>query len=212
MSNFFPATFTMEQLSFSCAEQAFQFFKAKTCKREDKMNKIMDMSNPKDIKTTGDDIPSRAVWEQHKEAFMRAIVFNKFNQNGDIRRKLIDTGDIQLYECTRNRWWGSGLRFDSPEWQTGPCPGLNKLGLILMDVRSALRKITYPEDANLKSPGQVIKAITAMDKEIRDLQDPVIKPADIEQVPTINQAIVLSEVTTDINLVKATEDKQEEWI
>lgn len=41
-SNFFPVTFTMEQLSFSCAEQAYQFFKAKTCKREDKMSKIMD--------------------------------------------------------------------------------------------------------------------------------------------------------------------------
>lgn len=174
LSNFFPATFTMEQLSFSCAEQAFQFFKARTCKREDKVNKIMGMSNPRDIKATGDDIQSLATWELHKEAFMRAVVFSKFNQNEEIRRKLIDTGNIPLYECTRNRWWGSGLRLDSPEWQSGTCPGLNKLGLILSDVRSALRKITYPEDANQKSPGQIIQVIKALDTGQRNYGSPGI--------------------------------------
>lgn len=163
LSNFFPATLTMEQLSFSSAEQAYQYFKARTC-----ANKILTLSNPRDIKLTGDEVPTTAVWEQNKEAFMRAVVFSKFRQNDDLRKKLLDTGDLPLYECTKNRWWGSGLHLDSPEWETGNYPGLNKLGGILAEVCRALKKATYQADASLRSPTTIIKKIAMIDREIQE--------------------------------------------
>lgn len=167
LSNFHPATLTMEQLVFSSAEQAYQHFKCRTCMRNDKADKILIMSNPRKIKMTGDDTPSLAIWEQSKEKFMRSIIYCKFNQNEELKTKLLNTGELPLYECTRNRWWGSGLRLDSPEWDTGVCPGLNKLGTIIADVRKVLRKKTFPCDAALKSPTALIKAVTKLDQEIQ---------------------------------------------
>lgn len=61
LSNFFPVTFRMEQLSFSSAEQAYQFFKARTCGKENAASKFLDMSDPRDIKYDGDNLPATAV-------------------------------------------------------------------------------------------------------------------------------------------------------
>lgn len=63
----------MEQHVFSFAEQAYQFFKCRTCKRDDRATKILDMSSPRDIEVGGNDITSTAVWEEHKESFMQSI-------------------------------------------------------------------------------------------------------------------------------------------
>lgn len=128
LSNFYPITLKIEGDNFNSAEQANQFFKTHICKRDDRARKIMSMTNPRDIKIAGDDIPSTAIWEQYKEEFMRCIVYSKFSQNEEIKLKLINTEELPLYECTTNRWWGSGLRLDSPEWATSNPPGLNKLG------------------------------------------------------------------------------------
>lgn len=57
-------------------------------------------SDPEEIKETRDHVTSLTIWEENKEAFMRSIVFAKFNQNEEIRRKRLDTGDLNFYECT----------------------------------------------------------------------------------------------------------------
>lgn len=167
LSNFFPVTLTNEQQSFSSSEQAYNFFKARTCRRDATADKIMSMSNPRYIKEAGESFPSTAVWEAHKEAFMRSIVFSKFKQNEAIKMKLLATGEQPLYECTRNRWWGCGLRFDSPEWANGTPPGLNKMGTILMEVRAVLRKTTWNQEVMIKSPSAILKSITAMSDKIQ---------------------------------------------
>lgn len=222
LSNFFPATFTIEQLSFSSAEQAYQYFKAKTCRRDECANKILTQSNPKKIKENGDEIPTKAVWEQHKEAFMHSIVYSKFSQNNDLKMRLLDTGDLPMFECTRNRWWGCGLRLDSPEWKTGTYPGLNKLGNILGEVRQALRKSTFPVDAVLKSSSAIIRKITEMDQEIQlragaeaPLKDKeaLTKPAEGEPALPSNKdgagkvAINTSDMDVDDDLSSTTDNE-----
>lgn len=167
LSNFYPVTFQMEGQNFNCAEQAYQFFRSTTCKRDDRARKIMDMTIPRDIKIAGDDVPSTAVWEQHKERFMRSVAYSKFSQNEEIMLKLINTEELPLYECTTNRWWGSGLHLDSPEWTTSKPPGLNKMGLILMDVRRSLRKKADKGSALTKSPGAIIRSVLKLDDEIQ---------------------------------------------
>lgn len=76
----------MEQHVFSSAEQAYQFFKVHTCGKENAALEFLAMSDPRDIKYDGDQIPATAVWEQNKKAFMRAVIYSKFNQNEAIRK------------------------------------------------------------------------------------------------------------------------------
>lgn len=167
LSNFYKVTFKLRQHTFTSAEQAYFFFKARICKKEEAAMTFLGMSNPRQIKKDGDQIPSTAVWEANKEGFMRSIVYAKFAQNSAILEKLLNTGESPLYECTRNRWWGCGLRFDAPEWRDlKVVPGLNKLGKILMEVRSALRKTTRKEAALVASPGALIRSIAIQSQEI----------------------------------------------
>lgn len=50
LSNLFPVTLTVEQYSFSSSEQAYQFFKARTCRREDSASKILFCQIPRKSK------------------------------------------------------------------------------------------------------------------------------------------------------------------
>lgn len=127
LSNFHPATLTIEHQNFNCAEQAFQFFKAMTCKRNDTAEKNTVPYHPQRyIKAAGDSVITTALWEANKEAFMRSVVFNKFKQNEELKLKLLATDDLPLYEYVSNRWWACGLQLDAPEWAKGTFPGLTK--------------------------------------------------------------------------------------
>lgn len=74
--------------------------------------------------------PLRADWEAVKDDVMRRAVRAKFEQHADIRAVLLGTGDAQLVEHTKNdSYWADG----------GDGSGRNMLGLILMELRAALR-------------------------------------------------------------------------
>lgn len=200
LSNFYPVTLTVEDQCFNCAEQAFQFFKARTCKRDDMASKILTQSNPRDIKTSGDSFPTTAVWEAHKEAFMRSVVYSKFAKNEEIKMKLLATQETPLYECVTNRWWGCGLHLDSPEWNNGVCPGLNKTGQIIMDVRKALRKSTWSGDAMSKSPSKIIKAITSLSDEIQGHQTSMIPDRyEIPMIPEVENPNMATQQPVDMD-------------
>lgn len=98
----------------------------------------MLLSDPKDIKSAGDNMPVDATWEKEKVSVMEEKVTQKFFQNKILAKKLCETGDLPLYEATRNIFWGCGLRINSKLWLTGNPPGQNKIGKILVEVRSKL--------------------------------------------------------------------------
>jgi len=80
--------------------------------------------------------PLRCDWEEVKDSVMRTAVMAKFVQNKHLTPMLLGTGDRRLVEHTHNdRYWGDG----------GDGTGLNKLGMILMEVRELIRegKVTY---------------------------------------------------------------------
>jgi|GEM_PF-1749308 len=75
--------------------------------------------------------PLRADWETAKDDVMRKAVLAKFSQHAEIRAGLLATGESTLVEHTANdSYWADG----------GNGYGLNKLGLILMEVREILRR------------------------------------------------------------------------
>ncbi len=77
------------------------------------------------------DVKIRPDWESVKDNVMRKAVFNKFLQNPNLWALLNSTGDRYLAEhTTRDSYWGDG----------GTGTGKNRLGQILMETRTLLRK------------------------------------------------------------------------
>lgn len=73
--------------------------------------------------------PLRKDWEKVKDDVMRVALMFKFAQNADIRAKLLGTDDALLIEDSPiDYYWGCG--------ENGT--GKNKLGLLLMEVRTVL--------------------------------------------------------------------------
>lgn len=72
--------------------------------------------------------PLRQDWEDVKDDIMREVVIAKFTQNKALTSTLLDPGDATIVEHTTNdRYWADGS-------------GKNMLGIILMEVRNAIRK------------------------------------------------------------------------
>ncbi len=75
--------------------------------------------------------PLRKDWESVKDNVMREAVFAKFLQNEDAKSTLLGTQNALLVEHTANDgYWADG----------GDGSGKNMLGIILMEVRGAIRE------------------------------------------------------------------------
>jgi ribA/ribD-fused uncharacterized protein len=74
--------------------------------------------------------PLRPDWEAVKEAVMREALCAKFEQHPKLKSLLLATGEAELIEHTRNdRYWADG----------GDGTGLNRLGVLLMELRTQFR-------------------------------------------------------------------------
>jgi len=75
--------------------------------------------------------PLRPDWESAKDDIMREALRAKFTQHAGLRSLLLDTGDSELIEHTKNdSYWGDG----------GDGTGKNRLGQLLMELRAEFRK------------------------------------------------------------------------
>lgn len=95
-------------------------------------NKIRKAANPMLAAQMGRNrkIKIRKDWESVKDQIMYDAVYAKFTQHEELKELLLSTGNAKLIEHTENdAYWGDG----------GDGKGKNKLGLILMKVRSALQ-------------------------------------------------------------------------
>ena len=92
------------------------------------------------LKRLGDSVnpPPGSTWNKYREKIMQDALLAKFTQHNNIREKLKQTGNATLVEATRDRFWGAGAELYSNEVKTSTWSGLNKLGLLPMEVRSNL--------------------------------------------------------------------------
>lgn len=134
LSNFYPSLFTFcfndenkTQISAICksGEHAYQAMKAKHF--SDAVN-VLKCSSPDEAKKMGRIIKLKDNWEKIKIQVMYDIVFQKFEQNEELKNKLINTGKMELVE--ENDWhdtfWGVDINTKK---------GQNHLGKILMEIR-----------------------------------------------------------------------------
>lgn len=147
LSNFFPCKLVINGQRFVNSEQAYQYNKALICNRDDIAKSVKECTIPKKIKRFGDKADPLPEWEEKKEEVMKCILIGKFSQNEQLREKLIRTDNAQLLECTSNRYWGTGWRFEAEGWKKGlTFPGRNRLGVLLAEVRELLNTGKYSDD------------------------------------------------------------------
>lgn len=142
-SNWYPAVFTVDGVTYYNAEQYLMQQKALCCGDEATAARVMENPDPKTVKLLGRAISpyDDAKWCAVRQEVIYRGLLAKFGQNSGLRHQLLSTGDALIAECSPNdRIWGIGIPLDDPrhqdvtQWQ-----GESILGNALMRVRQTLR-------------------------------------------------------------------------
>ena len=131
LSNFFNMPVYYNGLLYLNSEAAFQAQKT----LDSKERKRFSTMNPSEAKRAGRSVELREDWEYVKDDIMFDIVLSKFASNPILRKLLLTTGDEELVE---------GNTWNDTYWGVCNGRGQNKLGKILMRVRSLLKE-AYPD-------------------------------------------------------------------
>ena len=127
-------------LEYKNAEQYMMAHKALLFKDSVLFNKIMDEDDPSLIKALGRKIKNfdADVWNMHKFKIVLQGTRLKFNQNPELLKRLMETGERCIVEASPyDKIWGIGLRAsEAVKIPEEKWPGENLLGKALMIVRS----------------------------------------------------------------------------
>ncbi len=130
LSNSSPHGFQLDGVFWPTVEHYFQAqkFPSDPAYKE----KIRKARTPKEAKSLGHSrkVPLRLDWEQIKEKVMRKGLRAKFTSHPGLATLLLGTGRRQLIEnAPSDYYWGCGCDGS----------GKNRLGILLMELRTALR-------------------------------------------------------------------------
>ena len=142
-SQWHPCTFTVDGVTYTCAEQFMMAEKAALFGDDAVRAKVLASTDPRKQKALGRQV--RNFDHDRWTAACRDVVHRgnlaKFGHDAELRGRLLATGDRRLVEASPvDRIWGIGLAADDPraadpsQWR-----GTNWLGEALDRVRQALR-------------------------------------------------------------------------
>jgi ribA/ribD-fused uncharacterized protein len=129
-SNFAAYPFRINNKVWKTSEHYFQAQKFAGTEHEEELRLV---ASPMVVARMGRSRqrPLREDWEIAKDDIMRQALRAKFTQNEELKKILLETGDAELVEHTRNdNYWGDG----------GDGTGKNMLGKLLMELREELKK------------------------------------------------------------------------
>jgi ribA/ribD-fused uncharacterized protein len=142
-SNFYETEFELDAVKYKSAEHAFEAVKAKTFGDEEMFEKILKAKSAQSAKSFGNKVKDfkEETWKEKQDEVMKTVLRAKFTQNLELRKKLLDTEDKVLANAdSRDKYWGIGtsantsMAKDPKKWK-----GENKLGVMLMELRTAIR-------------------------------------------------------------------------
>lgn len=143
-SNWHKCSFEIDGKSYNCTEQHMMAEKAKLFEDWDARKKILKSKNAREQKKLGREVRGfkESVWKKHSFDIVVKGNIAKYEQNPELKAKLLATGKKVLVEASPNdKIWGVGLHESDPEahdmkmWQ-----GTNLLGAVLMVVRDHLHE------------------------------------------------------------------------
>jgi len=145
-TNFSPHSIRYNGEDYPTSEHLFQSLKFKDPRDADR---IRQCKSPRDAFTTAQRMSDRVRKEWHASSYniiaMRKALLLKFTQHEDLKRMLLDTGDLTLIEDSPiDSFWGVG-----PDGR-----GQNQLGIALMRIRTILKRwlIRAPSCSTLLLP------------------------------------------------------------
>lgn len=141
-SQWHPARFILNGITFNCVEQYMMYAKAKLFGDEEMAKLILRAKSPIEQKKLGRQVKSfdRAKWESHCKQIVYDGNHAKFTQNEDLLQILLQTAGTTLVEASPvDSIWGVGLAEDDPRIQDRKTwRGKNWLGEVLTRVREDL--------------------------------------------------------------------------
>ena len=102
VSNLNRVSFVYEELSFTSVEQAYTYMKAMVCGALAILSCIRSVHDPFQIKFYSCKIKATKEWHEQRDQILYEIAKEKFRQNPTYRDALLATGDLPLYEATRD--------------------------------------------------------------------------------------------------------------
>jgi ribA/ribD-fused uncharacterized protein len=126
LSNMSESSFKVGQETYPTVEHFFQAMKTTDSAQR---AKILAAKTAGEAKKIGRTVTLRKNWTQIREEVMETALRAKFQQNPELKKKLIDTGDVELIE---GNTWGDTF------WGQVNGKGSNKLGKLLMKIRDEL--------------------------------------------------------------------------
>ena len=124
LSNFWPCLVTYDGITFNSSEAAYQASKTES----PELRKEFENISAGEAKLKGQSLAAiRPDWDEVKPRVMYKVCKSKFDQNPELREKLIETGEAELIEGND---WGDTY------WGVCNGEGENMLGKILMRLRS----------------------------------------------------------------------------
>ena len=144
LSNAYPSPFVVDGISFRCAEQALQYFKAKTLNANDAAVQILLMVDSTEMSKAGQELLSgdrnkenKDKWFNEGADILRKVLKAKFSQNERLLRMLQCTRPCSLiYANPYDNFFGIGCSMANSKidcfhnWR-----GENVMGKILEDIR-----------------------------------------------------------------------------
>ncbi len=168
-SNWYPRKFVIDDFEYLHVEQYMMAQKAKLFHDSKRYTAILRASKPWECKDFGKQVTpfDAKAWNAVKFDVVKAGNRAKYEQNPDLKAKLLGTGNAILAEASpKDTIWGIGLDADSAavtdvsEW-----PGQNLLGRALMELRS---EFSEAESEN--------------NTEIRMVRGDITKVSDVEAI------------------------------
>lgn len=142
-SNFYPAEFTVDETKFYTSEQYFMWGKAVAMNDMESAQKILAEKNPGKCKALGRQVKpyNESLWDNIRESVMYTAIYHKFNQNENLKKELLATGDKIIVEASpTDKIWGIGIgEEDAPYIPEEDWPGQNLLGKALMKLREEFK-------------------------------------------------------------------------
>lgn len=142
LSNWYPSSFEVDEITFSSVEQFMMYRKAICFGDEAVATNILSTDDVAEIKLLGRQVSNydEHIWNGIRQIVVYEGLLAKFSQNEELKYKLISTSEAILAECAvKDLIWSVGLsmkdpdRLDKTKWK-----GQNLLGYTLMKVRERL--------------------------------------------------------------------------
>ena len=139
-SNWFRRKFVIDDFEYLFVEQYMMAQKAKLFHDAERYTAILRATQPWECKDLGKQVKpfDSKAWDTLKYEVVKTANRAKYEQNPDLKSKLLETGDAILAEASpSDTIWGIGMdAATAAETNPAEWPGQNLLGKILMELRA----------------------------------------------------------------------------